>query len=124
MDDPSLYRLMAWLSPGYPVGGYTYSHGLEAAVSEGLVTDRASLARWIETILCDGDGWVDACVFSAAYDSAWRQDWGALETIRSHAVAQRPSAEIALETEAQGAAFLTVTMSGEIMRRGREQRSS
>ena len=33
--DDALYRLLTWLSPAYPVGAYTYSHGLETAVEEG-----------------------------------------------------------------------------------------
>ena len=37
----ALHRLLAWLSPAYPVGGFSYSHGLEAAVEEGSVRDRA-----------------------------------------------------------------------------------
>ena len=31
----ALYRLLTWLSPAYPVGAYTYSHGLETAAEEG-----------------------------------------------------------------------------------------
>ncbi|MFT5948341.1 MAG: urease accessory protein, partial [Paracoccaceae bacterium] len=34
--------LAAWLSPGYPVGAFAWSHGLENAVAEGLVTDAAT----------------------------------------------------------------------------------
>ncbi|RVA71488.1 urease accessory protein UreF, partial [Mesorhizobium sp. M7A.F.Ca.CA.001.08.2.1] len=36
-DQPSniaLLRLMAWLSPAFPVGGFSYSHGLERAVQD------------------------------------------------------------------------------------------
>ncbi|MFO0188954.1 MAG: urease accessory protein UreF, partial [Alphaproteobacteria bacterium] len=36
----ALYRLLTWLSPAYPVGAYTYSHGLEAAVEAGSVAKR------------------------------------------------------------------------------------
>ena len=38
-----LYRLLAWLSPGFPIGAFSFSHGLEAAVESGAVRDRASL---------------------------------------------------------------------------------
>ena len=40
----ALYRLMAWMSPSYPVGAFSYSHGLEWAVEAGDVTSAASLA--------------------------------------------------------------------------------
>lgn len=109
MDDRALYLLMAWFSPGYPVGAYSYSHGLEAAVAERLVTDRASLRDWIETLVQYGDGWIDACLFSATYDAARRQDWQTVAELCERARAQRPTPEIALESEAQGNAFLTAT---------------
>ena len=38
----SLQRLLAWLSPAFPVGGFSYSHGLEWAIEDGTVNDRAS----------------------------------------------------------------------------------
>ncbi len=56
MANADLYRLMAWLSPAYPVGGYSYSHGLELAVEEGLVTGCAELIDWLEAIFRDGSG--------------------------------------------------------------------
>ncbi|MFP6736057.1 MAG: urease accessory protein UreF, partial [Rhodospirillales bacterium] len=39
ITDEALYRLMAWLSPGFPVGAYAYSHGLEFSVEDGRVSD-------------------------------------------------------------------------------------
>ena len=58
--DAALYRLLAWLSPAYPVGAYTYSHGLEWAVEAGIVRDRAGLVAWLGTVLRHGGGWQDA----------------------------------------------------------------
>ena len=46
-----LYRLLAWLSPAYPVGAYTYSHGLETAVEDGAVKDRAGLVAYVRAAL-------------------------------------------------------------------------
>ena len=48
--DP-LYRLLAWLSPAYPIGAFSYSHGVETAVEEGFIKDRASLVAWLESVL-------------------------------------------------------------------------
>ena len=42
-----LIRLQAWLSPAFPVGSFSYSHGLESAVDAGLVADAASLRKWL-----------------------------------------------------------------------------
>ena len=38
-----LYRLLAWLSPAYPIGAFSYSHGIETAVEEGFIKDRVAL---------------------------------------------------------------------------------
>ena len=46
-----LYRLMAWLSPSFPVGAFSYSSGLEWAVEAGDVTDADDFA----TLAADGD---------------------------------------------------------------------
>jgi urease accessory protein UreF len=59
-DQPSniaLLRLMAWLSPAFPVGGFSYSHGLERAVHDGLIADAGSLSDWLETLVEMGSGW-------------------------------------------------------------------
>ena len=39
----ALQRLLAWLSPAFPVGAYTYSHGLEWAIEDGTVVTAADL---------------------------------------------------------------------------------
>src|SRR5262245_15272755 len=58
-----MLQLMAWLSPAFPVGAFSYSHGIEQAVEAGLVTDRATTADWIGGILQAGAGWIDAGLF-------------------------------------------------------------
>ena len=63
MAEPGLLRLLTWLSPSYPVGAYSFSHGLEWAVEVGLVHDRASLQEWLADILGSGGGWSDAVLF-------------------------------------------------------------
>src|ERR1700692_833805 len=52
----ALYRLMAWLSPAYPVGAFSYSGGLEWAVEAGDITDAAGLAGWVAGVLRGGGG--------------------------------------------------------------------
>ncbi len=107
MTDPALYRLMAWLSPAYPVGAFSYSHGLEWLVESGAVRDAATLTAWLEDVLAVGAGRNDAIFFAAAYRSAC--DPARLREIAELAAAFAPSAERCLETCAQGTAFSTVT---------------
>ncbi|RUW72939.1 urease accessory protein UreF [Mesorhizobium sp. M4B.F.Ca.ET.143.01.1.1] len=100
----ALLRLMAWLSPAFPVGGFSYSHGLERAVQDGLVADRQSLAAWLETLVEMGSGWNDAVLFA----ESWRRasELGDLGEIAAVAEALAGSRERHAETMLQGAAFL------------------
>lgn len=55
-----LAKLLQLASPALPVGGYSYSGGLEAAIEAGVVTDAASAQRWIEDVLAQSIGRLDA----------------------------------------------------------------
>lgn len=105
----ALQRLLTWLSPAYPVGAYTYSHGLEMAVEEGAVRDRHGLAAYIGAVLEAGAGRIDGALLAAAHRAAAAGDDAALDEVAALAAAWRGTAETALETMAQGAAFLKVT---------------
>ncbi len=107
MTDPALYRLMTWLSPAYPVGAFSYSHGLEWLVETGAVRDAATLVAWLEDVLAFGTGRNDAVFFTAAY--RWAGDLDRLRGIVELAAAFAPSAERHMETCAQGSAFSAVT---------------
>ncbi|MBM3649124.1 MAG: urease accessory protein UreF [Alphaproteobacteria bacterium] len=104
-----LYRLFAWLSPAYPIGAFSYSHGVETAVEEGFVTDRVSLVAWLETVLRDGTGRVDGALFAAAWRAATTKDWPAFEALAERAAAWRGTSEMALESRQQGGSFLSIT---------------
>ena len=105
----ALYRLMTWLSSSYPIGAFSYSHGIEYAVETGLVQDRASLIDWIAAILHQGSGKLDGALLAAAWRAAKADTPAALDHIASLANAWRGTAELALESSAQGTAFVTVT---------------
>ncbi len=108
ISEAALYRLMTWLSPAYPLGAFSYSHGLEYAVEAGLVRDRASLCDWVATALGAGVGLSDGALLACAWRAAQSSD-AALDAVAELALAWRGSAETALESSAQGAAFLATT---------------
>ena len=107
-SDP-LYRLLAWLSPAYPIGAFSYSHGIETAVEEGFIKDRASLVAWLETVLAGGTGAVDGALFAAAWRAAEARDWPVFDAIAERAAAWRGTSEMALESRQQGGSFLSIT---------------
>jgi urease accessory protein len=105
----ALYRLLAWLSPAYPIGGFSYSHGIETAVEEGFVINRASLVAWIRTVLGAGTARVDGALFAAAWRAARAADWPAFDSVAERAAAWRGTSEMALESRQQGGSFLSIT---------------
>jgi urease accessory protein len=107
-SDP-LYRLLAWLSPAYPIGAFSYSHGVETAVEEGFIKDRASLVTWIGTVLGAGTGRVDGALFAAAWRAADASDWKTFDAVAERAAAWRGTSEMALESRQQGGSFLSIT---------------
>ena len=105
-DGPLLYRLLAWLSPSFPTGGFSYSHGLEAAVDAGLVGDVATLVDYVGVALTRGAGHLDAAFLAASHRAIARDDERRRSSPRRRAPSPREQAELALESQAQGEAFL------------------
>jgi urease accessory protein len=108
--EAALYRLLTWLSPAYPVGAYSYSHGLEWAVEAGTVRNRDGLVAWLETVLRRGGGWTDAVLLAHGHAAVAAGDEAAWRELRALAHALAPTAELALETRAQGEAFAKASL--------------
>jgi urease accessory protein len=105
----ALYRLMAWLSPAYPVCAFSYSSGIEWAGEAGDIKDAETLKRWLAVMLADGSGFCDAVLFTQAHRAVTGGDDTALRAVAELAAAFAPSKERHLETTAQGAAFVEAT---------------
>ncbi|KQQ07124.1 urease accessory protein UreF [Methylobacterium sp. Leaf122] len=107
-------RLMAWLSPTYPVGAFAYSHGLEWAVECGDVRDAATLGDWLADVLERGAGRNDMIFCAAAHRVTEAGDDAGLAEILAEindlALALAPSRELHLETSQQGRSFLDATL--------------
>jgi urease accessory protein len=101
-----LCKMLSWLSPGFPVGAFSFSHGLEAAVQAGVVRDCASLEGRIGAMVVRGSGRIDADILRDAYQASAVADIEALSTANRRGIAFRGAAETRLETTAEGAAFL------------------
>jgi urease accessory protein len=99
-------RLQGWLSPSFPNGAYSYSHGLEWAVEAGNIHDRSSLVDWLEADLCYGSGRNEAIFFSEAYRCVIESDQAKLTRVAELAAAFRGTSEFALEASQQATACL------------------
>lgn len=106
-SEADLYRLLAWTSPSYPIGAFSYSHGLEYAIETGYVRDRITLIDWLTHLLRHGAAFTDAVLLREAMACA--ADPAALEDLADLAAAWRGTAEMALESTQQGGSFLSVT---------------
>lgn len=99
--DTHLLTLMQWLSPGFPLGTFSYSHGLECAVTEGRVVTALDLQGWLHAVLSHGAGSTDAILLAESYRS------DAPKNVDDLGRALASSRERLLETAAQGEAFCT-----------------
>jgi len=104
----SFLRLQSWLSPAFPIGAYSYSHGLEWAVEEGCVHDRASLVDWLTADLRYGSGRNEAIFFSEAWSSAMDSNRVKLLEIAELAATFRGTSEFALESSQQASACTAI----------------
>lgn len=95
--DPIL-PLTQWVSPAFPVGAFSYSHGLEAAIDQGHVRDAATLSQWLEDVLAHGTGRTDAIVIRVAAS-------GRVQDAHQDALARATAQERVTETLAMGRAF-------------------
>lgn len=104
-----LTLLANWLSPAYPVGAYSYSHGIEWAVEAGTMKTAGDLTCYIAAVLEVGAGWPDLVLAAAAWRAAagGRQD--ELDHIAEMGLALRATREMALESLQQGSAFVAAT---------------
>lgn len=100
--EKDILTLAQWFSPGFPVGAYAYSHGLEWAVEVGDVCDAVSAQQWISDVLQHGTGRNDCLFLAAAYRAETRDE---LAQVDATSRAFAPSRERLKEADLQGRAF-------------------
>ncbi len=98
----SLLQLMWLASPALPVGGFSYSEGLEAAVEAGLVTTEAQAAAWLLDQLHLGLARGELAVASKAFKAWQRNDLTAIAELNAWVTTTREASEMRLQTEQMG----------------------
>lgn len=112
MAELAMLRLLAWMSPGFPVGAYSYSHAIEYAVAIGVVHDMDSLREWIDAVLTHGGGRIDAILFAHAWRAARIGDGEGLGEVAALGASLRATPELGRESTAQGNAFMLAAGAG------------
>ena len=98
----ALLQLIWLASPALPVGGFSYSEGLEAAVEAGVVHDEASAGDWLQDQLALGLGRCELPLLADAL-GAWRDgDTARVRALNDWLLATRESAELRLQSEQMG----------------------
>ena len=98
-------RLFQLISPTLPVGGFTYSQGLEWAVEEGWVHDKSSLLSWLEDMLQHSIATLELPVLIRLIKAAREADELAFNHWSRYLIASRETMELRKEERQRGAAF-------------------
>jgi urease accessory protein len=99
---PALLQLMWLASPALPVGGFSYSEGLETAVDQGLVSDEPAAARWLVDQLRLGLQRADLPLLASAFKAWQRSDAAGLVALNDWALQTRETFEMRQQTEQMG----------------------
>lgn len=101
----ALQRLLTWLSPAFPVGGFAWSQGLETAIGDRRIADATTLEEWTGGSLAHGGLRTDAIVLAAAHRA--NGEAGVLQEIAELTLALTAAGERHMETRLTGEAFAT-----------------
>lgn len=96
------WQLLRLASPQLPIGGYSYSQGLELAVERTLVHDQDSARRWITDQLLLNLARFEAPLLLAHCRAAADADWPHLADLAERHRASRECRELALESRQMG----------------------
>lgn len=98
----SLAKLLQLASPTLPVGAYSYSGGLEAAIDDGIVHDAAAAERWIGDVLEFSVARLDAPLLLQCIEAFDQKDRNKILTLNERLLASRETAELRAETVQMG----------------------
>ena len=102
LSPTALMMLMQLASPALPVGGFSYSEGLEAAVEHGLVHDEASAQAWLIDQLLLVQARSDLVVLAQAMAAWSRPNVPRLQLLNDWLLQTRETHEMRLQTEQMG----------------------
>ena len=104
--DAALLQLIWLASPALPIGGFSYSEGLEAAVEHGLIHDESSANLWLVDQLHLTLARADLAVVAQAIP-AWRDgNHARVGELNAWVLQTRETAELRQQTEQMGRSFV------------------
>lgn len=101
----ALYRLFQLFSPSLPIGGFTYSQGLEWAVEANWVKNKNDMVNWLSVVLSHSMTTLELPVLRRLYHAVAQQDHDAIAYWNAHLFACRESYEFRAEERQRGEAL-------------------
>jgi urease accessory protein len=111
LNDLRLYQL---ISPALPIGGFTYSQGLEWAVEARWIHDRQTLEDWLASLLAFSIATLDLPVLLRLQLAFSNADHEGVEHWSHYLVACRETLELRTEERQRGAALAKLLPSLEV----------
>ena len=102
MNAAALLHLLQFASPALPIGGYSYSQGLETALEAGLVHDAASAHAWIARCLDEVVARWEAPLLWRLMAAFAARDGAAVAELGERLLASRDTAELRAESVQMG----------------------
>jgi urease accessory protein len=102
VTDATRLQLMWLASPALPVGGFSYSEALEAAIDRGLVQDEASASAWLRDQLHLSLARADLAVLARAVPAWQRNDLARIAELNQWVIQTRETSELRLQAEQMG----------------------
>ncbi|CAH6921197.1 Urease accessory protein UreF [Vibrio chagasii] len=99
------YRLFQLISPSLPIGGFTYSQGLELAVEAGWVTDRSSMEQWLNTIVSSSVATLELPILERLYHALEKGELDEIEHWCNYLYSSRETSELRAEEKQRGLAL-------------------
>lgn len=107
----ALTRLLQLSSVSLPVGGFSFSQGLEYAIECGWVKRFEDVEEWISFQLKENMARVDLPILRGAMEATLEEDWQRFEYLNDLAIASRETKELRLTDTAMGEALLRLLRS-------------
>ena len=102
MNSSALLSLLQLASPALPVGAYSYSEGLEFLVEAEIITDVATLEKWLRDALRFGSPRLDGALLQRSYAAMENQDMERLRYWNHWSLAVRETEELRQQTIQMG----------------------
>jgi urease accessory protein len=110
MSAQRLFALLRLGSPALPIGGFSYSQGLESAIELGWAGDEDGVQRWIEAVLEAGVGRFEAPLCRSLFGAMACDDWPEADALARRYLVSRETAELRAETLQMGQSLVQMVM--------------